>query len=206
MERLFIAINLPPEIKKSLFNNYSTLLKPLSNSLCDIKMVKEENLHITIHFLGNTEEKAKLKLNEELSIVSREFSPFTLSIAGFGGFPDLKRPRVLWFGINSCERLKELHEKIGIILQRLNFNIENRDFHPHLTIARINNIIKKNKLSSNQNSYSRRDEFNGIIANISSKLNDIKIHLEVVGFSLFKSILKNEGPIYQELYFYSFKN
>lgn len=169
MTRLFIAIDLPEEIKKYLFE----LQNNIKSNNAKIKFVHKKNLHLTLKFLGNIEniEKIKEKLSE---IKSRKFS---LSISNLSEFPNIKSPRVIWLGIEKEEKLFELQRKIDeITLESSNQPVE---YTSHLTIGRIKSI--KNKL-----------EFSKLLEKIQIQ----KLNFKVEKFSLYKSTLTKEGPRY----------
>ncbi len=135
-----------------------------------IKWVEKENLHLTLLFLGEK------NLIEVIGLLEKfRFEPFDVSLKGFGVFPDLKRPRVLWIGVEKGkEKMKELYEKLTMRLEPLNLEIEKR-FFPHLTIGRIKfGNVNYEKL-----------EYNSEIFHVDK-------------FVLFSSTLTKSGPIYKK--------
>jgi 2'-5' RNA ligase len=139
--RTFISIPLPQDILTEI----GKIRSSLPNYSRGIKWVKPQSIHLTLKFLGNLteEERAKvfLALDEIFRYPKREFQ---LEIAGVGAFPNLRRPRVLWAGIDGKELsdLIQLQQEIEQALVEQGFSKENRRFSPHLTIARIKDMKK----------------------------------------------------------------
>lgn len=131
--RLFIAIDIPEDVRRAI-TEVIHILKGLKS---DIKWVKPENIHITLKFLGEVEEERVEKIKEKLDSLSKWHTTFELKAVGTGVFPDFSRPRVLWIGIKSDERLQSLYQDVNSELETLGFERENRSFKPHLTIGRV---------------------------------------------------------------------
>jgi 2'-5' RNA ligase len=163
--RLFFGIEIPEKEREKIEN-----LKKKINFTGKIKWVEKENLHITLIFLGEKNLEDVLKCVDRISV-----EPFEISLKGFGVFPDMRRPRVLWIGVDKGkEKIVEIYEILSKKLKSLNIE-EEKSFTPHLTIGRI----KFGKVS-----------LNGL--NYESEIFNVK---EVV---LFSSILRDEGPLYEK--------
>lgn len=179
MKRTFIAIRFPlPVMFERL---YRGLTLHLENE--PVKWVPIENFHITLHFLGNTSESMESKV---IDLMDREMLPFpvfTVNICGFGGFPNLNRPKVLWFGLQYGNILNRLQQKLGSELGNRGFELDKRKFNPHLTIARVKGPLNKNLILLWE-SY----------ADIASP--DIQIDRVIY----YESILKGKGPVYQSIH------
>jgi 2'-5' RNA ligase len=130
--RLFIAIEIPSEIR----NTFATLLKEFRAIAPQLKWVRAENLHVTLKFLGETEAGKLSVLRNALSAVHSD-QPVSLEFRGLGFFPNEKRPKVFWAGMDSSPNLKTLARDIDAATQRLEFPVEQRLFAPHLTLARL---------------------------------------------------------------------
>jgi len=132
--RLFIAVNLPVEIKRSL----GSFIQVLRRFPLDARWVPEENLHLTLQFLGDTPEEQVPAIVQGLNLVAGEVAPFKLVISGVGVFPSVERPRVLWVGVSGeTTALADLHRRVQREMGLLGFAAEQRKFSPHLTLARI---------------------------------------------------------------------
>lgn len=100
------------------------------------KWVRAENLHVTLKFLGNTDPAKLVALQNALGAARCE-QPVTLEFRGLGFFPNDKRPRVFWAGMEASGNLKSLAVDIDHAAHRLGFPLEERPFTPHLTLARF---------------------------------------------------------------------
>ena len=133
--RCFIAIHLPDEIKTQI----STFLDELRKLSKEVRWVNVDNLHLTLKFLGEIESARVDKIKENLSPLCQEFSKFTLKIAGTGCFPNRRKPRVFWLGMEQSKEnpLFSMHKWIETNLENLGFEKEKRRFSPHLTLGRV---------------------------------------------------------------------
>lgn len=136
--RCFIAIDMPDDIKKSVFE----LINGVDYKVKGIKWVPPENIHLTLKFLGEIKEEQLKEIKSRLDFISSNHKEFDIIISKIGGFPSLKNPNVLWIGIDHSEELCRLYEDIANAMFDLGFEKEDRKFSPHLTIARIKD--KKN--------------------------------------------------------------
>ncbi|OPX31463.1 MAG: 2'-5' RNA ligase [Candidatus Latescibacteria bacterium 4484_181] len=132
--RTFIAV----EISKSVRDQISRLEQHLRKEGAKVGWVRPENLHLTLKFLGNVQSVRIEDVVGATQDAVQGIKPFALFFSGLGAFPSLKRPRVIWIGVEegavSLGRIqKELEEKL---FQR-GFAREEREFSPHLTIGRV---------------------------------------------------------------------
>jgi RNA 2',3'-cyclic 3'-phosphodiesterase len=131
--RLFIAIDLPEQIKEEI----SELIEILKKYDADVKWIIPGNLHLTLKFLGSTADTLPEKIRDSLLPVVSSYEPFYITIEGTGVFPGEKRPRVLWTGIVDSDHLKALRDSIDRTLSLLGFPKDVNNFHPHLTLGRV---------------------------------------------------------------------
>jgi len=130
--RLFVAIEIPGEIRNTL----AEFLKELRAVAPQAKWVRPENMHVTLKFLGET---GPAKVGPIVKVLDgvRNGQPVTLEFRGLGYFPNEKRPRVFWAGMEASANLKTLAGEADQGLHRLGFALEDRAFTPHLTLARF---------------------------------------------------------------------
>ncbi len=153
--RLFIAVNLPGELKKSL-DNLSLALRRFPS---DAKWVGGANLHLTLQFLGNVPEDQVPAIVQGLNLAAGEVAPFKLVIGGVGVFPSVERPRVLWVGVSGDTTiLAGLHRRVETEMGLLGFEPERRKFSPHLTLARIRSPLGFEKLLQKAEEYAGRSK------------------------------------------------
>lgn len=132
--RTFIAIPVPRQVLVVRDMLVSTI-NPKSGK---IRWVAKGNLHLTLRFLGPTPEESLDEINDFLAKQLSTCASFELQIAGTGCFPKPERPRVLWLGIEGqLDELKAVVQRMNAGLERLGFPPEEREYHPHLTLARI---------------------------------------------------------------------
>jgi 2'-5' RNA ligase len=108
----------------------------LANSGADLKLVKPQNIHLTIRFLGDISPAMVDAIHEEMKQLS--FTPFTVELTGLGAFPKPTYPRVVWSGIRKgADELRNVFGQLEPRLRGLGFKPDNKGFSPHLTIARV---------------------------------------------------------------------
>lgn len=131
--RLFVAIDVPLAIKEAIERD---VVSPLREVVPGAKWSRPEGRHLTLKFLGETEQVDAVTSALEHAVVGHR--PFEARFAEVGGFPSLRRPRVLWVGIDrGTEEAVSLAGDVEAALAPLGFAGEQRPFHPHLTIGRI---------------------------------------------------------------------
>jgi 2'-5' RNA ligase len=124
-------------------NLIDTVLEEL-RKIKGIRPVKLSQLHITLKFLGEIPEYRINTIKQTLVNVS--VSPFSLSFSKLGCFPNKKRPRVIWIGIDQgYEELRLLAGEVDQRLSELGFPKEKRRFSPHLTLARVKRLTPEDK-------------------------------------------------------------
>jgi len=137
-KRLFLAINLPSEIKSQLADLVLKLQKLNKNK--PIKWVEQDNFHLTLHFLGDVPEEKISEINQYLEPIINSFSILNFSLSNsISAFPDLYNPKVIFLDmieLNDGQTIK-LQKEIGEALAKLGFKIDTRPFFLHLTLGRI---------------------------------------------------------------------
>lgn len=133
--RLFWAINLPEDLKKKLYH----FAKDLSNEIpVSLKLVEENNIHLTLKFLGDVEPGQVNLIKENVKKAVNNIKPFIIKVKGFGCFPNKRYPRVFWTGIyDEAGQLQKLYREIEQAHVALGFSAEKRSYSPHLTLARF---------------------------------------------------------------------
>jgi RNA 2',3'-cyclic 3'-phosphodiesterase len=179
MKRVFIAVKVDPD--DLLLRMISTLQSLLAAE--KIKWVDPVNVHITLAFLGDTEEKKIKAIAGMLKDKCSGFQEFDFKLAGAGVFKNYRDPRIIWAGITSQDKLCALENKIAEGLKSIGFVIEERQYKPHLTLGRIKSCRDTENLKSVLEEY--RDKLFQVV-----HVNEI---------ILFESILSQTGPIYESL-------
>jgi RNA 2',3'-cyclic 3'-phosphodiesterase len=134
MVRIFICFDLPGEIREKL-RALQSALKPLGRG---VSWTRPEGIHLTLKFLGDVESGRIADIAAALSRATTGTRTFAISVQGVGAFPNLRRPRVLWVGIEEPGgALTQLARGIDEALGTLDFRREERPFSPHLTLGRV---------------------------------------------------------------------
>lgn len=127
-----MALNLPQDVRQRLFEATS----PLRRGAWPFRWVMPEALHLTLQFLGEVPEAMSENVRNELHLVAARHGPIELALRGVGGFPNLRRPRVIWVGTEGGERLIDVQADVVRSLTPLGFEPERRQWSPHLTLGR----------------------------------------------------------------------
>lgn len=136
MIRTFISVELPEDIKRKI----SDLQNRLKVHGGHIGWVRPGAIHLTLKFLGDIDEKEVKEIEAATKKAIKGFGPFYLRLLGIGAFPDLKRPRVIWLGIDEGgDNLARLQLRIEDEIAVIGYPREERRFKPHLTIGRVKN-------------------------------------------------------------------
>ncbi len=177
--RIFLSVEIPKEVKRKLEKDF---LRKLPGTGLPLKIVKPENLHLTLKFLGEINKEELQKVYDSLREIKKE--PFKIELRGTGAFPSSKRPRIIWLGVEEGkEELMELALFIEDELFKAGFPKEERRFAGHLTVARIKGYPKEEGLRKLTKLFeeSSEKEFGSFL---------------VQSFYIMESVLQKEGPTY----------
>lgn len=134
LHRIFIAVELHPALHQAVAETEQML----EAAGARIRWIRPSNLHFTLRFIGEIP-LAQVAL---VKIATREavagLRPFTITLRGLGAFPSLRRPQVVWAGVqDGAQELETLATRVEERLVHYRFAPEERRFRPHLTLARI---------------------------------------------------------------------
>ena len=176
--RLFVALDIPDAVRRAL----RELMARLKPECAGARWVRPEGMHITLKFLGETDEAKLDSIRAALSSI-HSGDAIESNFRGIGFFPNEFHPKVVWCGIQASSNLPELAADVDHALQSLSFSAETRAFTPHLTLARFNShkgldtlVRAANNLKSYDFGSARSSEFH-----------------------LYQSVLKPSGPEYTRL-------
>ncbi len=134
--RCFVAIEMGPAVRQALARVSDRLSEQIDSRA--VRWVKPANIHLTLRFLGDTDSSAIAGIGECLDDVASEFTSFELSLAELGCFPNSRKPRVVWIGVEGqLGQLTALQQAVEDRLARLGWEREGRRYHPHLTLGRV---------------------------------------------------------------------
>jgi 2'-5' RNA ligase len=142
--RLFVALPLGEATHKRLGGVQRKLQRVLPGGA--VRWVKPAKIHLTLFFLGDTPRERVDPIAEALSVVTRNVPSFPFRVKGLGAFPNTRRPRVIWVGVEEpTGRLTLLHTAVNEALARVGYEPETRPFTPHLTVGRIRRRTSRSK-------------------------------------------------------------
>ncbi|HBI45558.1 MAG TPA: RNA 2',3'-cyclic phosphodiesterase [Planctomycetales bacterium] len=133
--RTFVAVDLGKPLRARLVS----LQENLARGGAEVKWVEVENLHVTLLFLGEVDERELLPVCRAVSAVCGRHDRFTLSVDTVGCFPNPRRPRVVWAGVGiGGPELAALHDSLELPLQEMGgYRREDRHYTPHITLGRV---------------------------------------------------------------------
>ena len=136
--RTFIAIALPAEVISAL----ATVQKQLQQCIgTGVKWINPQSIHITVKFLGDIASEEADSVGTVMQRLLTGYAPFEFTIANIGVFPDMKKPRVIWAGIQEAQGiLARLHRQFDQAMTDFGIAAEGRSFQPHVTLGRIKRI------------------------------------------------------------------
>ena len=147
MIRAFIAVKLAPSVVEEIAK-VQAALRRADGEPGAVRWTRVENMHLTLKFLGNIDQHQVAPILTRLRQVGRDRPAFQVEARQLGGFPSLKRPRVIWAGLpgnaNDDDLRGEKHspltglsKAIETALLELDFPAEQRGFRPHITLGRV---------------------------------------------------------------------
>jgi len=130
--RLFVALNLNDDVRAAI----SKYCDKLRTEFPAARWVRPEIIHVTLKFIGEVANDLQTKIESALGEVHSD-APVEMVFRGTGFFPDARRPRVFWAGIEASSNLSDIAGQVESRLEPLGIVRETREFKPHLTLARI---------------------------------------------------------------------
>ncbi|MCI4371754.1 MAG: RNA 2',3'-cyclic phosphodiesterase [Thermoplasmata archaeon] len=129
--RGFIAVDVPssPSLER--------LAGELRNASPSLKVVRTDQVHLTVKFLGDTEDGLVPEIITAIQEACVGVRPFGIRVHGTGAFPSLGRMGVIWVGVEGAEPIARIAERLEESLEALGFPRERRAWKPHVTLARV---------------------------------------------------------------------
>lgn len=178
--RSFIAFPIPDDLRTKL----GEAQQRIKAGLHHLRPVKPQGIHITLHFLGEISASQVYNIGPVMEKVCKNRPVIRLACRRIGAFPDMKRPRVLWAGLDGdIPQLIEFHSDLGKGLASIGFAVETQPFNPHVTLFRVKEPKQMGTLRKRVESVGR-DSFGDIVCD------------KVV---LYKSELHPQGAVYSRL-------
>ncbi len=177
--RIFIGIRLSEQAHEDI----EKALKPFRKIHTPIKWTKQENVHLTLKFIGEIPDEKYSPIESVLDNTDFNTGPFDLKISGFGKFGRGRDLNIFWVGIEKNEKLDSIYRKIENALAKIGIEKEKRPFTPHITLGR-------NK---------KQFEFKPIFDLLDASANQPVTTSPVASFQVFRSELRPAGPVYTVL-------
>jgi 2'-5' RNA ligase len=182
--RAFLGVPLKAELQEAI----RALQTSLMSRIRDIRWSRPENLHLTLHFFGETAQENLEKIRVSMLSVKHCHRPFEVDVIGLGAFPSLRRPRVIWLGLNPQNRLRQLHRDCHRALHEAGLVTDSRPYSPHLTIGRAKHRVNE-------------------LTTLGNELDNQMIgHLPIDSLVLYESRLKPAGAEHIPLFTIGFDN
>ena len=155
-----------------------------------LRWVKPDLQHITLKFLGDVDLSKVDEIDLAIKSNQHEMPGCSAALGGLGGYPNLEHPRVIWVGANPDEGMVKMHLLLETALAPLGFNIDQKGFFPHITLARISDRV----------SVDDKKAIGDLLKSI-----DIPVFStqRFKSITLFKSDLQRSGPVYTRLHSYT---
>lgn len=185
--RLFVALDLAQEVREQLRG----LMERLRSTCAGARWVRLEGIHVTLKFIGHVQSPQREAICRALEPVQSEV-PVEMRFRGLGFFPNERRPRVMWCGVEASPNLVKLAADIDESLAPLGVERETRAYTPHLTLARID--PEKMRRAEIEKLAEAAREFAG--AEFGSA--------RETGFHLFESVTRPSGAEYKKLNSFAF--
>ena len=175
-KRLFLAIPILPE--NTLVKQKKFLQSNLSEER--INWIKDENLHLTLKFIGKTPSGKIQEIINAIGTCLQSFNSFPIVLDRLGVFGSKYQSKVIWIGLKENKILQDLYLKISIALENIGIPIDRQNFVPHFSLARIKKINHK-------------DHFQRVMDRVGKGIIQESTVNEIV---LFESNLFSDGPVY----------
>jgi 2'-5' RNA ligase len=177
--RSFLAVEVAPDIHAALVE----LKRELSHAGAAVRWVRDAGLHATVKFLGRVPDAQLPALRDALAAAVGTAAPPRAAVRGIGMFPNAKRPRVVWVGVD-CQPLTDIATAVDAALEPLGFARENRPYHAHITLGRVKELRGWGPLDAALHAH-RADDFG---------------RCTITELIAYRSDLRRDGAVYTKLW------
>ncbi len=184
MIRLFIALEIPEDIIEAILKEKDKILGEVK----DIKWETKEKLHITLKYLGDTDETLIENIKSEIESIVIKNKPFRMEVNKFGVFRHFGEPKIFWLGMKENYHLVNFVDEIEKSFRKFGYPKEERKFKPHVTLLRIRG----------------KEDVSKLLTLLEVKLPELSFYTHKI--SLIKSELKQTGSVYTKLKSFTLKN
>ena len=179
--RLFIALTPSPELQRTVWDCFA----PLRAHALPIKWVRAEHVHLTLKFLGEVDAGREAEMVTMLGSATQGARAITLAVRGAGAFPNPRKPRVVWAGVEPDPAIEILADSVERSFGPLGFPSEGQPFRPHLTVGRVARDARPRQLSG-----------------LETLIEGIAVEATAVidGVDLLRSELRRDGSVYHRVH------
>jgi 2'-5' RNA ligase len=182
--RVFIALELPPPLKRALADVRHRLPAGPARA---VRWIPPDGIHLTLRFLGDTDPARVQAIASGLAAAAGQSGRFWLELGMPGTFPPAGAPRVFWIGLRGeLKRLASLQGRVEGSLAASGFEPDRRPFHPHLTVGRIGARARTREALDARAAFLRLPVEPGQ-------------RFEAKTVTLWRSHLREDGAVYEEL-------
>lgn len=181
--RAFISVDVNATPKLMEFSG------KLRGSNAALKLVDLNIIHLTLKFLGDTEEALIDDIEKAMTLSVQGVEPFTIDMKSAGAFPNLNYIKVIWVGLENADPLVNIAKTLNNELSKFGFKREKKGFRPHITVARVKGPKNKHAVADILKEYQDEDFGSQRVENVRLK----------------KSVLSREGPTYSTVREVKFK-
>ena len=187
--RSFVAIELPQAVQDHLADVQEQLAARMGESARAVRWTRPESIHLTLQFLGDVAVMRLQMVKMAVAQGCQQTQPFHLETGGLGVFPTLRRPRIIWIGLEgddeAMDALTRLQTSVSSALTRIGYKPD-KEFKPHLTLGRVRESARPGDLSA-------------IAQAVSQAGRPKAVRFPVNAVSLMQSELRPGGSIYTRL-------
>jgi RNA 2',3'-cyclic 3'-phosphodiesterase len=183
--RAFIAVDLPPDLQERL----AQVIHKLKEQMGDVpvRWVPAENMHLTLKFLGDVSMSNLDVLKDILRGEAVDREQMVISLGTLGAYPKVRRPRVIWVGMEAPAELDALQRSIDKQTARVGYARDNRPFAPHITLGRVSRNATPDEVR--------------IIGDVLNTMNIGYLGVARIGaVHLYRSDLQSDGAVYSRIY------
>lgn len=183
MKRLFIAVPIQESVRNQIAKG---VFEIEASKKMPVRWTPVQNLHLTLQFLGDVEEKRIPLLKQLLDQIKRPERQEELVFNGIGTFSNRNFLRIIWLGINTNAYLQIIQRSLTISLDEQGFETDHKKYKPHLTLGRVrdNTLVSNEILDSFETAWSRLQIRSSVLDRV----------------TLFESRLYPGGPVYSAVY------
>lgn len=175
--RLFVAINLPDDVRRAVHEAVAVV----RNRGMPARWTDPDQYHVTLKFIGQARPDRRDAHVEVLRRVASGYAPVDMTVRELGAFPSLRRPRVVWMGVEPTPQLRALKHDLEHGYASLGVERETRAFRPHVTLARAEEGAAAGEFR----------ELEDLASKVETEASFTARHLD-----LMRSRLRPEGPDY----------